>query len=102
VQQCGDMIRKHIESQSGIFIGGIFPSVPLAFGYFHNFVQVVCKRLREVKEAKINGVKQPIPTFELEVLIPDDLAEDMKDKVAVARDIKKWKQISVDAADPGL
>ncbi len=97
VEQCADMIRKHTESQKGIFTGGIFPSVPLAFGYFHNFVEVVCRRLSEVKEAKINGVKQSIPTFELDVLIPDDLAADMKDKVAVARNIKKWNQISVEA-----
>ena len=99
VQQCGDMIRKHVESQSGIFSGGIFPSVPLAFGYFHNFVQVVCKRLFQVKQAKINGVKRPIQTFELKILIPDDLAEDMKAKVAAARNIEKWNQISVEAPE---
>jgi len=28
------MIEAHVKSRSGIFEDGIFPSVPLAFGYF--------------------------------------------------------------------
>jgi Prokaryotic STING domain len=60
---------------------------------------VVCNRLLQVKEAKINGVKQPILTFELTILIPDDLAEDMKGKVAAARNIEKWNQIAVEAPE---
>jgi len=91
------MIEAHVKSRSGIFEGGIFPSVPLAFGYFHNFVQVVCESLLTEKAAKINGTLKPIPDFKLQILIPDDLADDMKAKVAAAKNIRKWEQISVKA-----
>jgi len=34
LQLCAEMIEAHVKSRSGIFEDGIFPSVPLAFGYF--------------------------------------------------------------------
>src|SRR5438093_612116 len=37
--------------------------------------------------------------FKLQVLIPDDLADDMKAKVAAAKNIRKWEQISVEAPE---
>ena len=51
------------------------------------------------KAAKINGTLKPIPDFKLQVLIPDDLADDMKAKVAAAKNIRKWEQISVEAPE---
>jgi hypothetical protein len=99
LQLCAEMIEAHVKSRSGIFEGGIFPSVPLAFGYFYNFVEVVCRRLAMAKAAKINGTLKPIPDFKLQVLIPDDLADDMKAKVATAKNIRKWEQISVEAPE---
>ncbi|HEV2805737.1 MAG TPA: TIR domain-containing protein [Chthoniobacterales bacterium] len=99
LEGCAEMIETHVKSRSGIFEGGIFPSVPLAFGYFHNFVEVVCRRLATAKAAKINGKVQPITDFKLLILIPDDLADDMKAKVAAARNIRNWQQISVEAPE---
>jgi hypothetical protein len=99
LQLCAEMIEAHVKSRSGIFEGGIFPSVPLAFGYFYNFAEVVCRRLATAKAAKINGTVKPIPGFKLQILIPDDLADDMKAKVAAAKNIRKWEQISVEAPE---
>jgi Predicted nucleotide-binding protein containing TIR-like domain len=99
LEVCAEMIEAHVKSRSGIFEGGIFPSVPLAFGYFYNFVEVVCRRLVTAKAAKINGTLKPIPDFRLQVLIPDDLADDMKAKVAAAKNIGRWEQISVAAPE---
>jgi len=99
LQVCAEMMEAHVKSRSGIFEGGIFPSVPLAFGYFYNFVEVVCRRLATAKAAKINGTLKPIPDFKLQVLIPDDPADDMKAKVAAAKNIRKWEQISVEAPE---
>ena len=99
LQLCAEMIEAHVKSRSGIFEDGIFPSVPLAFGYFYNFVEVVCRRLATAKAAKINRTLKPIPDFKLQVLIPDDLADDMKAKVAAAKNIRKWEQISVEAPE---
>lgn len=96
IAECAEKIKAHIDSRSGIFEGGLFPAVPLAFGYFNNFVAVVCEKLVEVKKAKVNGVETDIPnTFELHILIPDDLVVDMKRKVAAAKNIKNWELISV-------
>jgi hypothetical protein len=96
---CAEIIKAHVKSRKGIFEGGIFPSVPLAFGYFHNFVEVVCHRLATAKAAKINGKLQPITDFKLSILIPDNLADDMKAKVAAARNIRNWQQVSVEAPE---
>ncbi|PYX96433.1 MAG: hypothetical protein DMG63_17045 [Acidobacteria bacterium] len=52
LQLCAEMIEAHVKSRSGIFEGGIFPSVPLAFGYFYNFVEVVCRRLGTERRRK--------------------------------------------------
>lgn len=93
--ECATKIKAHIDSRAGIFEGGLFPAVPLAFGYFNNFVAVVCEKLSEVKKAKINGDEKDIPAFELHILIPDDLAVDMKRKVQAAKNIKNWELISV-------
>ena len=71
LKQCAEMIKAHVKSRGGIFEGGIFPSVPLAFGYFHNFVEVVCRRLATAKAAKINGELQPIAASSYQSCIPD-------------------------------
>jgi len=97
--ECAAKIKTQIDSRSGIFEGGIFPSVPIAFGYFNNFVSVVCEKLRLVKKAKINGTEIDIPDFELHILIPDDLSTEMKKKVAVAKNIGNWEQVSVQAPE---
>jgi hypothetical protein len=99
LKECAETIRDHVRGRGGIFDGGIFPSVPLAFGYFNNFVEIVCRRLRISQEAKINGKLRKVPDFELHILIPDDLKDDMKAKVANAKDIRKWQQISVQAPE---
>jgi hypothetical protein len=99
VKPCVDAIKLHVENQSTVYDGSIFPCVPLAFGYYHNFVEIVCKRLFQTKEALVGGVKTHIPSFELSILIPDDLDDDMKNKVAFSKGIKKWQQISVTAPE---
>ena len=57
------------------------------------------RRLALAKAAKINGTLKPIADFKLQILIPDDLADDMKAKVAAAKNIRNWEQISVEAPE---
>jgi hypothetical protein len=99
INKCASVIKLHVESKSGIFDGGIFPAVPLAFGYYQNFVEIVCKRLWETKKALVADLDTEVPSFEMVILIPDDLDNDMKQKVAFAKGIQNWQQISVKAPD---
>jgi hypothetical protein len=99
ISVCAAKIKEHIDNRTGIFEGGLFPAVPLAFGYFNNFISVVCEKLINVKRAKINGVETSITDFELRILIPNDIVDDMKKKVAAARNIKNWELISVQAPE---
>lgn len=95
VDQICDQVKKEIRERSGIFDGGIFPSVPLAYGYFHNFIAPTCKNLIVSETAKINGEEKQIHNFRFHVLIPDDLKADMKEKVEAIKFKRHWKQIEV-------
>jgi len=93
-QRC-ERIKKQISDRSGIFDGGIFPSIPLAYGYFHNSLLPICRQLTQSPLVKINGQEQTIDTFKVQVLIPDDLRSDMKEKVEAVKMRDKWVTVEV-------
>lgn len=90
-----ERIKKQISNRSGIFDGGIFPSVPLAYGYFYNSLLPICRQMTQSPMVRVDGQEQKIETFSIRVLIPDDLRNDMKDKVEAVKARDKWKQVEV-------
>lgn len=90
-----ERIKKQIANRSGIFDGGIFPSVPLAYGYFYNSLLPICRQMTQSPMVRVDGQEQKIETFSIRVLIPDDLRNDMKDKVEAVKARDKWKQVEV-------
>ncbi len=96
IQQGCERIKKQILDRSGrIFDGGIFPSVPLAYGYFFNSILPICRQLTHSPLVKVDGVEQDLQTFSIQVLIPDDLRNDMKGKVEAVKARDKWRQVEV-------
>lgn len=93
-QRCEEIINQ-IRSRTGIFDGGLFPSVPLAYGYFFNSLLPACRQLLSTKTVKINGTEHVIDSFHFSVLIPDDLRSDMKEKVEVAKLQGNWVQLEI-------
>ncbi len=93
-ERCG-RIKKQIANRSGIFDGGIFPSVPLAYGYFYNSLLPICRQMTLTPVVKVAGQEQKIETFSIQVLIPDDLRNDMKEKVEAVKARDKWTQVEV-------
>jgi len=94
-QRC-ERIKKQVLDRAGrIFDGGIFPSVPLAYGYFYNSILPICRQMTHSPTVKIDGIKQDIQSFSIQVLIPDDLRNDMKEKVEAVKARDKWKQVEV-------
>ena len=90
-----ERIKKQIANRSGIFDGGIFPSVPLAYGYFYNSLLPICRQMTQTPVVKVAGQEQKIETFRIQVLIPDDLRNDMKEKVEAVKARDKWIQVEV-------
>ncbi|MFN0037560.1 MAG: STING domain-containing protein [Saprospiraceae bacterium] len=90
-----ERIKKQIADRSGIFDGGIFPSIPLAYGYFHNSILPICRQLAQSPIVKVKGQEREIETFSIKVLIPDDLRNDMKEKVEAVKMRDKWVQVEV-------
>ena len=99
VQLCAEMIEAHVKSRSGILRGWHLSIGSAGVWLLLQFRRGGVPAAGNGKAAKINGTLKPIPDFKLQVLIPDDLADDMKAKVAAAKNIRKWEQISVEAPE---
>lgn len=97
-ENCRQIIH-HITQKSSGFDGGLFPSLPLAFGYFHNSIIPLCQQLTRNPVAKIEGETCQIQDFQVEVLIPDQLPRDVKEIVEVMKAQKKWRQIEIPNTD---
>ena len=95
IKRSCDRLKKQIASRSGIFDGGIFPSVPLAYGYFYNSLLPICRQMTHTPMVRVDKQEQAIGAFRIQVLIPDDLRSDMKEKVEVVKARDKWKQVEV-------
>lgn len=90
-----ERIKRQIAGRAGIFDGGIFPSVPLAYGYFFNSILPISRQLMNAPVALIHGQEKQIESFSIHVLIPDDLRNDMKEKVEAAKMKQKWVMVEV-------
>ncbi len=97
-------IQEHIAGKERTFDLGFLPSTAIAYGYFTNFVERTVRRLLEDKaEGKIfhlqNNTTFTIKTLRFTVLIPDDLADDMFNKVRSKRLKHGWQSMKVDPKD---
>jgi hypothetical protein len=92
-----ERIKIEIQRQEDVFELGLLPSVSLAHGYFFNFVKRTCERLLDDKKIVLDGQDVRFKNFHLRILIPDDLSDDMFDKVKAVRRDRDWKPIKVDA-----
>lgn len=90
-------IKEELDLRSGTFELGLLPSVTLAYGYFDNFVKRTCERLRDQKFIMVGKKKVPFTDFHFRILIPNNLSDDMYEKVSGARDKRRWEPIKVDA-----
>lgn len=92
-------IKDYVANNSNAFQGGLFPSVPLAYGYYNNFISVVCEKLILIGSANIDGVNTEIKDFTVHIMIPDNLRSDMKQQITLAKKTNNWKQVCVEAPD---
>jgi hypothetical protein len=98
IKKLCERIKNQIAKRAGEIDGGLFPSVPLAYGYFYNSLLPICRLLSQYPIIKVGGVEQSIETFEIQILVPDDLRNDMKEKVEAVKARDKWKQVEVPSA----
>ncbi|MBC8884276.1 nucleotide-binding protein [Flavobacterium piscinae] len=97
-------IKKHIENKEKTFDLGFLPSTALAYGYFNNFVEKTVKRLLEDKaDSKVfnlkNGSQFKIIDLKFTILIPNDLSDDMFNKVIAKRLKGGWQKLKVEPKD---
>lgn len=93
-------IRKHIADKEKTFDLGFLPSTALAYGYFSNFVERTVERLLE---DKADGVEFPLDdggTFHIKdlkftILLPNDMNDNMFNKVHAKRLKEGWKKMKV-------
>ncbi|WP_421794666.1 TIR domain-containing protein [Haliscomenobacter sp.] len=90
-----EQIVKQIRGRSNIFEGGIYPSIPLAYGYFHNSLLPTCDYFLRSSKVIWKGQEKEIKDYHIHILIPDDLRSDMKKKVELAKKRDTWSPIEV-------
>lgn len=96
IAACCQTIVAHIQSRVGLFDGGIYPSIPLAYGYFTNSILPACRQLHEKgKLVRVANQEMVLNSFQFKLLIPDDLRHDMKDKVTVKKSRDNWVQLEI-------
>jgi hypothetical protein len=97
-------IKEHIANKEKTFDLGFLPSTALAYGYFTNFVERTVERLLEDKQDKkefelSNGSKFRISSLRFTILIPNDLRDNMFQKVKAKRLKSEWLKLKVDPKD---
>lgn len=104
LKTCINKIRRHIIGKEKTFDIGFLPSTALAYGYFSNFVERTVERLLEDRqEGKVfmlqNDKAFKISTLKFTILIPDDLSDNMFNKVKAKRLKDGWQKMKVDSKD---
>lgn len=104
VREVAEKILNTIKSKENTFHLGFLPSTAIAYGYFENFVKRTVQRLFEDRdEKKVFTVDEntqfQIKDIQFTVLVPDDLADDMFNKVRAKRLRDGWKGLKVDPKD---
>ena len=95
IQERCEQIKRQIKNRDNIFDGGIYPSIPLAYGYFYNSIYPVCQHLLNHKDIIWKGARMQIKKYKFRILIPDDLRSDMKEKVQVVKMRDGWEQVEI-------
>ncbi|HEX7356285.1 MAG TPA: STING domain-containing protein [Ignavibacteriaceae bacterium] len=95
------LIKEHIANKEKTFDLGFLPSTALAYGYFTNFVERTVERLLEDKADGIkfqleNNREFQIKDLKFTILLPNDLNDNMFNKVNAKRLRDGWKKIKVD------
>ena len=101
IKNCCDSIKKHIAAREKVFDLGMIPSTVLAYGYFKNFIERCIARLFEDRKSGKqftlpDGRPFNIGEIKMTIFIPDDLTEDMFDKVKAKRLMLGWEKLKVD------
>jgi hypothetical protein len=101
VEQVAVQIRNSILSMEQTFHLGFVPSTAIAYGYFENFVARTVTRLLEDKaDGKVfvidDATSFSIKEIRFTVLVPNDLSDNMFDKVYAKRLRDGWKKLKVD------
>lgn len=104
IDNCATILRQHIADKENTFDLGFLPSTAIAYGYFKNFVEKTVKRLLEDKMDKKefilkNGLAFEIKNLRFTILIPNDLSDDMFNKVISKRLKDGWLKLKVDPKD---
>lgn len=104
INNISKQINQHIANKENTFDLGFLPSTALAYGYFVNFVERTVERLLEDKaEGKefelSNGTKFKISSLKVTLLIPNDLRDNMFQKVKAKRLKSGWHKLKVDPKD---
>lgn len=97
-------IKKHIQQKENTFDLGFLPSTSLAYGYFVNFVERTVERLLEDRQngktfQLAGGQQFSIKNIKFTVLIPDDLSDDMFNRVKAKRLKDGWQKLKVEPKD---
>lgn len=101
---CVSQIKKHIQNKEEAFDLSFIPSTAIAYGYFINFVERTVERLLEDKQQeKIfnlqNNTEFKIKSLRFTILIPNDLTDNMFNKVKAKRLKDGWQKLKVDPKD---
>ncbi len=104
VLDVAEKIKRNIKSKEKTFHLGFLPSTAIAYGYFENFVKRTVTRLFEdMKEKKVFTIDADtqfqIKEIQFTILVPDDLSDDMFNKVHAKRLRDGWKKLKVDPKD---
>ncbi|MBE5320118.1 nucleotide-binding protein [Pedobacter sp. MR2016-19] len=104
LNDCIAKIRKHIISREKTFDIGFLPSTVLAYGYFTNFIEPTVKRLLEDKKKGkvfhlLNKKAFKILLLKFTILLPDDLGDNMFNKVQSKRLKDSWQKMKVKSKD---
>lgn len=96
-----EQIKNAIIEKESTFDLSFMPSTTIAYGYFGNFIEKTVQRLLEDKSDKkefilLNGSKFVISSIKFTVLIPNDLSDDMFNKVTAKRLRDGWLKLKVD------
>ena len=75
---------------------GLLPSTGLAIGYFNNYICPICEYLFNREAVEFGGVQYT--NFELRVLLPKDLWENMRQEAALYFKENNFKDFTLDAA----
>jgi hypothetical protein len=99
-----ELIMKDMQSKESTYHLGFLPSTALAYGYFVNFVERTVERLLEDRRAgktfRIeDGSSFTIKTIRFTILLPDDLGDNMFQKVKAKRLRDGWQKLKVDPKD---